>query len=86
MKQTFDIVLVAPCCGAKIPCTVTVNEDPGVHTFPNGDPGYPGSVEVEYKDGFPEEEKCPGCNVVWLDNTLAEFDNQVLFAIPDDSP
>ena len=35
-----------PLCG--MPLRGTVNHDPGVHTFSNGDPGYPPSTEVDW--------------------------------------
>lgn len=37
--------------------TGNVDHDPGVHTFSNGDPGYPGSTDVEIDEITVDDEE-----------------------------
>lgn len=58
--------LACPRCNAASDVDATVIVDPGVHTFSNGDPGYPGSVEVEMAT-----DACSSCGAVWTDDELS---------------
>jgi hypothetical protein len=64
-------------CGQLIHVEINWIYDPGVHTFRNGDPGYPGTYEAEntyYTDETQEESiyKCPKCGIDLQDDTIFE--------------
>lgn len=40
--------VTVPCYSCGKPCTANVYVDPGVRTFSNGDPGYPGSTDIDW--------------------------------------
>lgn len=46
LKNTVTV----PCIECGETCRASITEDPGVHTFGNGDPGYPGSTEVDWSE------------------------------------
>lgn len=54
MTRTLELKPDKPYFDIMVRVEYEYSSDPGVHTFPNGDPGYPGSEEIDIEGVFTE--------------------------------
>ncbi|HPQ79659.1 MAG TPA: hypothetical protein PLG47_04360 [Candidatus Dojkabacteria bacterium] len=55
MTGTLELKLNKPYFDIMVRVEYEYGSDSGVHTFPNGDPGYPGSEEIDIEGVFTED-------------------------------
>lgn len=83
MTTRYVATLACPACKTPFDAPTSYTYDPGVHTFSNGDPGYPPTeeVEVELPPTCPNEA-CGHGKDPWSESEVDAFYAEAALQVP----
>lgn len=82
MRTQWVAHLACPRCQTDLQVECAYSYHPGVHTFPNGDPGYPPDEDFESA----LRDNCPACHATYTEQETEALNAKAMEQMPDDGP